>query len=198
VRPISRSEILDKGEYERMRPEMRRRVLVMKDRRRVLIGDHCSLHFENRDTMLYQIQEMLRTEGSWDRQGAVDEEVDAYNPIVPKAGELSATLMFEYETEAERAIYLPNLVGIDRHLWLHIGTTPRLLARFDRGQIDDNKVSSVQYVKWTLSDEHRDLLRTDGVVVRIVIDHPAYEAQAVLAESTRREIMNDPATSPMP
>jgi hypothetical protein len=174
MRPISRSEILEKSEYETVRPEMRRRVLVMKDRRRVLIGDHCSLHFENRDTMLYQIQEMLWTEGSWDREGAVEEEIDAYNPI-------------------ERAIYLPKLVGIDRHLWLHIGTAPRLLAKFDRGQIDDDKVSSVQYVKWTLSDDHRDLLKTDGTVVRVLIDHPAYEAQAVLGESTRREIMNDPA-----
>ena len=120
------------------------------------------------------------------------EELEAYNPLIPQRGELSATIMFEYETEQERAEMLPRFVGIDRHVWLQIGDTEPLLALFDRGQIDEHKVSSVQYIKWKLDDGHMDALGHEGTVVRIIIDHPAYQAQSVLAEETRKELMHDP------
>jgi hypothetical protein len=192
MKPIERSDVLPREEYERIRPEMRRRVMVLKDRRRVVVGEHCTVHFECRDTMLYQVLEMLRAENSWDREGAVDDEMEAYGPIVPAASELSATMMFEYETQEERATVLPGLVGIDRHVFLEIGGRKPLLARFDRGQIDEWKVSSVQYVKWDLDPEARRLLKEDGTVVRIRITHPVYTAQAVLSEESRRAIMADP------
>ncbi|MBZ5638954.1 MAG: DUF3501 family protein [Acidobacteriia bacterium] len=185
-------DVLSKEDYERLRPETRRRIMVQKDRRRIAVGDHCTLHFECRDTMLYQVHEMLRAENSWHRPGALQDEIEAYSPIVPAEGELSATLMFEYETPEERATMLPALVGIDRHVFLEIGTAAPLLARFDRGQIDEDKVSSVQYVKWVLDDTRRRLLKEDGVVVRIRIDHSLYAAQAVLSEESRRAIASDP------
>ena len=189
---LSKGDILDKATYERQRPEFRRRVMVQKDRRRIAVGDHVTLHFENRDTMHYQVQEMLRAEESWLREGAVEDELDAYNPLIPQRGELSATMMIEYETPEERARMLPQFVRIERHLWLHIGNTPPVLATFDRGQIDEHKVSSVQYVKFALSDEQRRLLAADGTVVRVVMDHPAYVAQAVVSEETRKAIAHDP------
>jgi hypothetical protein len=192
VEPLSRSDILDKAVYEQARPELRRRVMVQKDRRRVLVGNHCTLHFENRDTMHYQVHEMLRAEESWQREGAIEDELAAYNPLIPRHGELSATLMLEYETPEERARMLPQLVGIERHLWLHIGDSAPILAQFDRGQIDAHKVSSVQYVKFSLSDGQRRLLAADGTVVRLVIDHPAYTSQAVMSEETRKAIAHDP------
>ena len=192
MKTIERSDILTREDYERVRPEMRRRIMVSKNRRRVAVGDHCTVHFECRDTMLYQVLEMLRAESRWDRPGAAEGEIEAYGPIVPSAGELSATMMFEYETPEERAAVLPGLVGIDRHVFLEIGGGAPMLARFDRGQIDERKVSSVQYAKWTLEDEHRRLLKREGTVLRLVIDHPAYTAQAVLSEETRKAIMNDP------
>jgi hypothetical protein len=192
MKTIERSDVPTRQEYERVRPEMRRRIMVLKDRRRVAVGDHCTVHFECRDTMLYQVLEMLRAENSWDRPGAADGEIEAYGPIVPSSGELSATLMFEYETAEERAAVLPGLVGIDRHVFLEIGGGAPILARFDRGQIDERKVSSVQYVKWDLDPEARRLLKEDGAVVRIRITHPVYSAQAVLSEENRRAIMNDP------
>ena len=128
-----------------------------------------------------------------DRPGAVEDELEAYNALIPQRGELSATIMFEYETEQERAEHLPKFVGIDKHVWLRIGDTEPILAGFDRGQIDDRGVSSVQYIKWRLDDARVALLATDGTVLRIVIDHPHYTAQSVLSEETRREIANDPA-----
>jgi len=192
MQPMTKDDIRSADEYEKARPDFRRRVMLTKDRRRVLVGAHCSVHIESRDTLLYQVHEMLRAEDSWQRAGAVEDELEAYNPLIPGPGELSATIMFEYETPEERADYLPRFVGIDRHVWLQIGDTEPLLAEFDAGQIDEHKVSSVQYIKWRLDETRRSLLKKEGTVLRIVIDHPHYEAQAVLSEQTRNEIKNDP------
>ncbi|GIX46260.1 MAG: hypothetical protein KatS3mg131_0471 [Candidatus Tectimicrobiota bacterium] len=189
---LRKEDIYPKEVYERLRPEWRRRIMVEKQKRRVSVGDHCTVHFENRDTMHYQVQEMLRAENSWDKPGAIEAELEAYNPIIPRRGELSATLMFEYEDRAERDAALRKLVGIEDHVWLQIDDTPPIRAQFDRLQLDPQRISSVQYIKWHLSDEQRRLLKQEGTVVRIRIDHPAYSAQAVLSEETRRAIMNDP------
>jgi len=188
---LTRADILDKDAYELARPDFRRRIMMVKDRRRVLVGEHLSFHFENRDTMLYQVQEMLRAEGSWQRPGAIDEEVETYNGLIPGAGELSATMMIEYATPEERALWLPQFVGIDRHVWLHIGDTPRISAAFDTAQIDTHKASSVQYLRWRLSQEQQRLLSSDGTVLRLVVDHPVYTAQAVLSEDTRKALAED-------
>ena len=190
--PIDPREILPRQEYEAHREEIRRRMMVEKSRRRVLLGDHCTVLFESHETMLYQIHEMLRAEGTWDNPRAVQEELEAYNPIVPGPDELSATVMFEYETEEERARMLPRLVGIDRHLWLQIGEGAPLLAQLDRGQIDEARVSSVQYARWTLGPGEVQQLSQEGTVLRLRLDHPAYAAQAVLSEETRRAIRSDP------
>ncbi len=192
MKPLTPAEIMAKEAYERARPELRRRIMVLKQSRRVAVGEHCTLHFESRDTMLYQIHEMLRAEDSWTRPGAVEDEIEAYGPIVPAEGELSATMMLEYESPEERVTILPRLAGIDRHLFLEIGDEAPLLARFDRRPIDERKVSSVQYVKWDLDAERRRLLGEEGTVVRVRITHPAIAAQAVLSEDCRRAIMNDP------
>ena len=189
---LTRDDIQAKDDYERLRPDYRRRIMRIKDKRRVAVGDHCSVHFESRDTVRYQVHEMLRIEDSWARPGAVRDEIEAYNPLVPQSGELSATIMFEYESPEERRENLPKFVGIERHVWLSIGGTAPLLAAFDRGQIDERGVSAVQYVKWRLDRERLELLGAEGVVVRLVIDHPHYRAQAVISEETRREIADDP------
>jgi hypothetical protein len=189
---LTKNDLYSKQIYETLRPDFRRRVMVQKDRRRVLVGEHCSIHFECRDTVFYQILEMIRVEQNWERPEAVQAELEAYNPIIPQTGELSATLMLEYAEEAERHEALQRLVGMEQHVWLQIGETSPVSAQFDVAQLDADKVSSVQYIKWHLSDAQRQLLQQDGTVVRIVIDHPQYNAQAVLAEDTRRAIMHDP------
>lgn len=192
MQPLTTADVLDNQAYEQRRPDLRRQLMVQKEKRRVAVGEHVMFHFENRDTMQYQVHEMLRAEDSWLRDGAVNDELDAYNPIIPRSGELSATMMIEYATAAERALMLPQLVGIERHVWLRIGETAPVPAAFDDSQIAEHKVSSVQYVKFLLSDEQRHLLKADGTVVRLVLDHAAYTAQAVLSEETRKAIASDP------
>jgi len=188
---IRKDEILPRDEYERARPELRRRVMVLKDRRRIQLGAHATLHFETRETMLHQVHEMLRAEGSWERPGAIEAELAAYNPIVPSGRELSATLMLEYEDPAERAARLQELLGLDSRLWLHVGQEAPARAVFDRAQVSPTRISSVQYVRFPLTADQVRLVKTDGTVLRVVADDPAYCAQAVLGEETRKELARD-------
>ena len=191
MKTIEKSEILSKEEYERRRPDFRRRIMTLKGRRRVPLGDHATLHFETRDTMLYQVHEMLRAEDSWLRQGAVEDELEAYNPLVPSGGALSATLMIEYETPEQRAHQLRELLGIDRHLWLVVSDTEPVLAKFDSAQVSPTRISSVQYVRIQLDGDRIRRIGEEGTVVKVVLDHPSYRAQAVLSEETRRELAGD-------
>ena len=165
--------------------------MVRKAKRRVPLGDHATLHFETRETMLYQVHEMLRAEGSWRRPGAIEDELEAYNPIVPDGRSLTATLMFEYDDPSERTERLSELCGIEEHLWLHVGETAPLAAAFDDAQASDGRISSVQYVRWDLGDEQARLLKAEGTVVRLRIDHSRYSASSVLSEETRRELAGD-------
>jgi hypothetical protein len=192
MKPLTPADILSRSAYEQSRPDFRRRMLVEKARRRVLLGPHCTVHFESRETMRYQVHEMLRAESSWDRPGAVEDELRAYNALIPGTGELSATLMLEYESAEERAVALPKFVGLEQCVTLRIGDTTSLVASFDRGQIDERGVSSVQYVKWTLDEDRRALLKVEGTVIRLAFDHPYYRAKAILGEDTRQAIADDP------
>ncbi len=188
---ITVADIMSAVAYERARPDLRRRVMQLKNRRRVLLGEHASLHFESRETMLYQVHEMLRAESSWLRPGAVEGELEAYNPLVPGSGELSATLMLEWESPAERAHWLSALRGLEHHTWLKVDDTEPLPATFDRAQASPTRISSVQYLRWALDDERQQRLATEGTAVWVILDHPAYASRAVLSEETRRELVTD-------
>lgn len=188
---LSRNDIPTAAEYEQTRDQYRRQILVQKQPRRVLIGSNCSIHFENRDIMRYQVLEMLRAEGTFANDDSIEDELHAYNPLITQPGSLSATLMFEYPTEEERQEHLTALVGIDRHVWFQVGDSPRVPGQFDQGQIDVHKVSSVQFIKFELTSDQQKLINTSGTVLRIAIDHPHYQGVAVLGEETRRAIAQD-------
>jgi len=192
MKPLMPSDILTREAYEQTRVDVRRKLLVEKARRRVLLGPHCTIHFENRETMQYQVHEMLtihRIVVPLMTSGLVAGFITSFSTA---AVELSATLMLEYETAEERAVALPRFVGLENCVTLRIGDTTSLVAVFDRGQIDERGVSSVQYLKWTLDDDRRALLKTEGTVVRLALEHPFYHAQAILGEDTRRAIEYDP------
>lgn len=188
---LTLADIVPNEVYNKIRDEFRRRIIRLKRDRVVQVGDHMTWHFENRETMRYQVQEMMRAEGlSTPEQ--IQGELDAYNPLIPQRGELSVTMMIEYETPQERALYLPRFVHIDEHTFLHIGDTEPIRGLFDRGQITPQKVSSVQYVKFSLTEEQIALLQKPGTVIRALVTHPEYQAEAVLGENVRREIAQDP------
>jgi len=191
TRPLTRDDILDRQTYEATRDEIRRRVMHAKQPRRVHVGDHFTFLFENRETLTYQVHEMLRTEGSWDRASAIDEELAAYNPLLPGEGELSATMLLEYETPEQRAVVLAELRGIDQHVWLQVGDAEPVRATFDDAQMSEGRVSSVQYIRFRLAPAQQQAMATDGTVVRLKVDHPAYQAQAVLSEESRKALAAD-------
>ena len=192
MQTIKREDVLSIPDYEKIRPEFRRRIMRLKRDRIVAVGDHATFHFESYDTMLYQVQEMMRAE-SLNEERLILEEIESYNPVIPGKNELSVTLMIEYETKEEREEHLPHFVGIDEHVFLKIGDTDPIRATFDAGQISDDKVSSVQYTKFKLSDEQASLLQTSGTVIRAMITHPYYAEEAILGENVRKEIQRDPS-----
>jgi hypothetical protein len=195
MKPIERGEILGLAEYEQIRDQFRGRVIAQKKRRRVELGPKASAVFENRDTVLLQIQEMLRTERIT-RPAAVQHELDTYNELVPGAGELSCTVMVEIADKAERDAFLVAAKGLEKHVWLVAGTL-RIPARsIDRGGTDE-RTTAVHYLRFALPPTLAEALRgaAEGSAtmthLELVVDHPAYEARAVLPAETVLELGED-------
>lgn len=186
MQPIDVSEIKHIADYEILRPEWRPQMIALKDRRRVRVGGHLTFLFENRDTVRYQIQEMMRIERLQNPR-EIAHEVDTYNDLIPAPGELSASLLIEYDNPAERDVWLRALLGLEHHIWLETGGE-RSQARFDDRQISTDRLSSVQYVKFHLSAAQMAAFPRGA---KIVIDHPKYAVEQVLSPEQLRELSGD-------
>ncbi len=186
---ISRHEILDLGDYERQRDEIRAGAMDARGARRMALGPNATLAFENRQTVLYQIQEMLRAERIA-KEREVQHEIETYSDLLPSADELSATLMFEFPEEASRAVHLRDLVGFEDHLRLEIAGAGAAKPYFDRRQLDADQISAVQFVRFALDEAQRDAILR-GARVRIVADHPRYSYALELPEPALRALRSD-------
>jgi hypothetical protein len=189
MRKVTRKDLLGPAEYERMRDEMRRRIIEVKKRRRISVGPNVSLVFENRDTILSQIQEMCRAEKISDAP-KIQEEIDVYNAILPDDGQLGATLFVEVSSEAAIAPTLNRLVGLQEHVWLVVGGS-RIKATFDPDQFAADKLAAVQYLKFPLDEDAQAALAQPGTAVALAIDHPSYRHQATLDDAARAELATD-------
>jgi hypothetical protein len=187
MRPVDRAEVLNIAEYELIRAELRPRMMALKDRRRVRAGDHLTFLFENRDTVLYQIQEMVRIERMV-RAEDIAHEVETYNELIPGRNQLSACLLIEYDTPESRAVWLRELLSLEKHIWLAAGSTPPAPASFDTRQIATDRISAVQYLKFALSPEQAAAFAGGA---RIIVDHPKYRAEAVLTAGQLAELAGD-------
>ena len=185
---IARSEILDLGDYERRRDEIRPKAIAARGVRRVELGPNATIAFENRETVAYQIQEMLRAERIA-RDADVEHEIETYSDLLPTANELSATLMFEFPDADRRGLALHDLVGFEDHLRIELDGAGSSAARFDRRQIDADRISAVQFVRFPISDAQRRALSSSDI--RIVADHPSYTYSAEIPEPTRRALAAD-------
>jgi len=190
MKKIERSEILDLGAYEDVRERFRRRIIDMKKHRRVAVGDHMTFIFENRDTMLFQIQEMLRVERITSEKG-IAHEIETYNSMVPGDGELFATLMIEYADRDERHKMLNELAGLRNHVWLIAGD------RRVQGDIEllpgeeEDRLPAVNYVRFEVGAGAAEVLRDAAQRAALQVDHPAYEASTDLPAETRRSLADD-------
>jgi hypothetical protein len=181
-------DILGFSAYEKVRPKFRDDIIEKKKHRRVAVGDKVSMVFENRDTVIFQIQEMLRAERITDLD-KIREEIAVYNELIPAPGELSATLFLEIEDQARLRDELLKFLGIDETVCLRIGRHT-VQGRFEEGRSKEDKISAVQYVRFALDNEARQAL-IGGEPAELVIDHPNYKARAALAPAVQKSLAED-------
>jgi hypothetical protein len=189
MRKLTRADIRGPKIYAAIRDDLRKRVIEIKRVRRVSVGPLVSIVFENRATMISQIEEMCRAE-SISEPDKIQDEIDTYNKILPDEGQLGATLLIEITDEAQIATTLEKLVGLQEHVWLVIGGE-RMKAEFDPEQFQVDKLAAVQYLKFTLTAEAQKALATPGTAVALAIDHSNYRHEARLGEASRESLAQD-------
>jgi hypothetical protein len=171
---LNRDNLFTLEKYAEVRPEFRARVMAHKKNRRLPIGPNAALYFEDALTMQYQVQEMLRIERIFEAAG-IQEELDAYNPLIPDGSNWKATFMMEYPDEEERRVQLAKLLGIEKHVWAQVADFARItpIADEDLEREDEHKTSSVHFMRFELTPEMVSAVK-DGAAISMGIDHPAY------------------------
>jgi hypothetical protein len=188
---ITRADIMEMDAYGKVRAERRRAVLPAKKLRRVPIGPYATFYFESYDTMWLQVHEMLFIERGGEDQ--IEDELSAYNPLIPKGNELVATVMFEIDDPVRRKTVLGKLGGVEETMTLDIGgdkVTGVPEADVDRTTAD-GKASSVQFVHFPLTDAQAAAFKAPGTRVVLAIEHPEYPHMSVLSDDARAELAAD-------
>lgn len=189
---ITRESLLTLEAYAKGRKDFRARVLEHKKSRTVHLGEHVTLLFEDELTIRYQVQEMLRIERIFEEAG-IQDELDAYNPLVPDGSNWKATLLVEYEDVEERKRALARLKGVEDRVWVQVDGQPRVHAIADEDLERENvdKTSSVHFVRFELTPPMIAALK-GGAALAIGVDHPEYAAtlQPVPA-ATQRALVAD-------
>jgi len=169
---LTRADLYSLEKYAEIRPEFRARVIAHKKNRRVPLGEHAALYFEDALTMQYQVQEMLRIERIFEAKG-IQEELDVYNPLIPDGHNWKATFMVEYSDEAERRDALARLLGIENAVWVRVaGFDPvHAISNEDLDRSSDDKTASVHFMRFELSPEMVVAAR-NGAAISAGISHP--------------------------
>jgi len=188
---LSRDTLLSLEQYSEMRPAFRQQVMEHKKSRRVFLGENATLYFESELTMRYQIQEMLRIEKTFDKEG-IQEELDVYNPLIPDGKNWKATFMIEFSDEDKRKDALEKMIGIENKVYVAIeGFEPVwAIADEDLERDTEEKTSSVHFMRFELSDEMIDDFR-NGKKLTMGIEHPAYTVQADIKDGAIRDSLMD-------
>jgi Protein of unknown function (DUF3501) len=191
MKPIRADEILNLYEYEKVREQRRRALIGLKADRRVAVGRYLSFVFENRETVWFQIEEMIRAERIVD-DVKIAEEVAVYNTLLPGPGELAATLFIEIGESEQIKPLLDALQGIDTGSWVRLEIGPHVVpATFETGHSDEErgKLSAVHFVRFALPPAARRAF--SDAEVTLVVDHPADRGRTVLGPATRRSLAQD-------
>jgi len=188
---LTRDDLYSLEEYARIRPEFRSKVIEHKKNRRVQIGEHASLYFEDSLTMQYQVQEMLRIERIFEQDG-IQEELDVYNPLIPDGMNWKATFMLEYDDVEERKVALARMIGVERALWVKVGELEKVhpIANEDLDRETKEKTASVHFVRFELTQEMIDAAK-EGASIKMGIDHPAYTEETTLSGEVRASLIGD-------
>ncbi|MEN3366716.1 MAG: hypothetical protein V7606_3990 [Burkholderiales bacterium] len=189
---ITRESLMSLEAYARARPALRAQVIEHKKIRKVHLGNHVSLLFEDEMTLRYQVQEMLRIEKIFEEEG-IQSELDAYNPLVPDGSNFKATMLIEYANEVERKAALAKLIGIEDRLFIQVEGQPRVyaIADEDLDRENEEKTSAVHFVRFELTPEMKQALK-NGAQIMLGCDHPNYPAHLEeLPQETLASLIKD-------
>lgn len=189
---ISRDSLMTLEAYAKERSKFREKVLAHKKHRTLGLGSNVTLVFEDELTMRYQVQEMLRAERIFEEAG-IQDELDAYNPLIPDGSNWKATMLIEYPDVEERRRMLPKLIGLEDKVWVQVEGSPRVYAIADEDLERENaeKTSSVHFLRFELDESMKSRLRA-GAALSMGVDHPSYAAQlAEVNDAVRASLIGD-------
>ncbi len=192
MQKLIKEELYSLEEYSEMRSEFRAKMIEHKKNRVLRLGEHASLHFEDRILMQYQVQEMLRAEKIFEAQG-IQEEIDAYNPLIPDGSNWKATFMLEYDDENVRRVRLGELIGIEKTVWVEVDGFDKVypICNEDLERETEEKTSSVHFMRFELSDEMRKALK-NRVAISAGIEHEKYSVTIdAVSEGMRASLAED-------
>ena len=194
MQKLNRAELWSLEQYAAERAAFRSQVIAHKEPRRVALGPHATLLFEDFLTMKYQVQEMLRVERIFE-PAAIEEEIETYNPLIPDGRNWKATFLIEYEDVKERAAALARMPGVEHRVWLQVGDTPRsfAFANDDLERTDRNKTAAVHFLRFELDAAQIAGVRT-GADVSMGIDHDELRCAVSLSKESVASLANDLAS----
>lgn len=188
---ITRESLMSLEAYAKARPEFRAKVMAHKKNRTVHLGENVTLVFEDELTIRYQIQEMLRIEKTFEEDG-IQDELDAYDPLIPDGTNWKATMMIEYPDETERRAMLAKLKGIENRVWVQVMDFARVhaIADEDLERENEEKTSSVHFLRFELTPEMIKAAKS-GDAIAMGIDHPAYMNDLIVPANVRDSLVAD-------
>ena len=181
MRPVQRSELLDYVTYGEQRDEIRAAALRAKSVRRIIVGEHFTFLFENRETVRYQVQEMMRVEKIV-KEDDIQHELDTYNELIHPKGSLGCTLLIGIDDEADRDVKLRQWLGLNEYIYAALPDGSRIAPKWDPRQVGDARLSSVQYLSFTLGDQ---------APLAIGISMKGLEAETGLSAAQREALQDD-------
>jgi len=192
MQKLTKEDLYSLEEYSAMRAEFRAKMIEHKKNRVLRIGEHASMHFEDRTLMHYQVQEMLRAEKVFEAEG-IQEELDAYNPLIPDGSNWKVTFMLEYDDEEIRRKRLAELIGIERMTWVAVKGFDKVypICNEDLERETEDKTSSVHFMRFELSDDMVKAVKS-GAAISAGIEHDKYNVTVdALTDAMRGSLAND-------
>ncbi|MDO8703560.1 MAG: DUF3501 family protein [Sulfuricaulis sp.] len=192
MKKLTRNDLYSLEKYAELRPQFRSQVMAHKQNRQVAIGPNATLYFEDRLTMQYQVQEMLRIERIFEAEG-VNEELATYNPLIPDGSNWKATFMIEFPDADERREALKRLKGVENRVWVRVAGFEPVHPHVDEDleREDEEKTSAVHFMRFELTPEMVKAVK-QGAAIAMGIDHPAYtHAVGLLPETARTALVAD-------
>lgn len=192
MRKLGLEDIQNLHQYEKVRVDFRNRIIALKQLRRIPVGDRLSFTFENRDTVKFQIQEMIRAERI-ENDHNVLEEIEVYNQLLPDLNELSATLFIEMTDQSEIKLELDRFQGLDQEdcVYFEFGDLARVFAQFEAGHSKEDRISAVHYLRFLFTPEEQGWFQDPNVSVALVVNHANYSARTLLTLQQRNSLTAD-------